>query len=178
MKIEDLLYESNQRVLKTQKGSPIKRAPKYGVGKDIGGALYVHTAYEDVLPDITPYKTILVEQYPEFEYNIVKYTPKSVTFLYSPDFDSSHEPLVSEYVTVKEDGTTKKGTSKTIYHHKWLFVKDDYSGFNVEDAFERSRAWLTIPDINFRKIGSSRDYWLSFLSDNKEHLPNDFKIEP
>lgn len=178
MRISELLRESSfDRVLKTEKGSVIKRSPKFGVGKQMGGAVYLHKSYEDVLPDIESFKATLSEKYPSFEYNIIKYSPNVVSFLYSPDFDTANEPLISKYVTVKEDGSAKQGTSTTIYHHKWLFVKDDYSGFDVDEAFNRSKDWLQIPDIDFRRIGSSRNFWLNYLKTNQEHLPDDFVFE-
>lgn len=178
MRISEILCESpSNKVLKTEKGSAIKRSPKYGVGKQIGGALYVHSSYEDVLPDISTFKKTLQEKHPQFKFNIIKYSPNSVSFLYSPDFDTANEPAITDYVTVKEDGNTKQGKSNTIYHHKWLFVKDDYSGFDVNEAFNRSKDWLKIPDIDFRRIGSSRQYWLDFLKSNQEHLPDNFIFE-
>lgn len=178
MRIIEILTESTgNRVLKTLNGSAIKRSPKHGVGKMMGGALYVHANYENVLPDISQFKEILEQQYPDFKYNIIKYSPNAVSFLYSPDFDSANEPVISEYVTVKSDGNTKRGRTKTIYHHKWLFVGDDYTGFDVDAAFERSRAWLQIPDIDFCRIGSSREFWINFLKSNSEHLPKDFVFE-
>lgn len=177
MKIHEILQETR---LKTAKGSPIKRSSKFGVGKEIGGAVYIHKEYAHVLPDdLRQYESAVHQQYPDFEYTIIKYDLRGqgVSFLLSPDFDTANEPLITEYVTVKPDGSTKKGKSKTIYHHKWLFVKDDYKGFNVEESIQRSRDWLAIPDINFSRIGSSRDYWLSFLKANQEHLPDNFVYE-
>ena len=47
MRLIDLLQET--RVLKTQKGSAIKRS-KFGVGKVIGGRIYLHRNYVDRLP--------------------------------------------------------------------------------------------------------------------------------
>lgn len=172
MKIQDL-FETR---LKTQKGSLIKRSPKYGVGKQMGQFVYLHKNYEDQLPNIESFKKILVKNYPTFEYNIVKYSPNVTSFIYSPDFDTANEPLVEKFVTVKIDGSHRMGRSNTIYHHKWLFVDDNYDGFDVGDSVQRSKDWLQIPDINFSKIGQSREYWLEFLRSNREYLPHTFKI--
>jgi hypothetical protein len=46
-----------------------------------------------------------------------------------------------------------------IYHHKWLFVDDDYDGFNLEVSRRRSETWTQIPDIDNSRIGR-RSYWL------------------
>ena len=45
-----------------------------------------------------------------------------------------------------------------IYHHKWLFVKDDYDGFDVEESKTRSRAWMALTDIDRTRIGK-KSYW-------------------
>jgi len=170
------LYEiENKKVLKTQNGSIIKRSSKYGVGKDMGGFLYLHAAYKDRLPDdFNHYEKALHTQFPKFDYNIIKYGKGGVTFLKSPDFDTAEEPTITEFVTVKPDGSAKAGTSKTIYHHKWLFVDDDYQGFDVEKSYQRSANWLKIPNIDFKRIGSSQEFWQDYLNKNAVHLPKDF----
>ena len=47
---------------------------------------------------------------------------------------------------------------EAIYHHKWLFVDDDYKGFNVEESKRRLAAWLVLPDVNKSRIGR-RNSW-------------------
>ena len=166
------------KILKTEKGSVIKRNSKLGVGKDIGGFIYLHKMYKDLLPNIQEFEKILHNRHPSFNYNIIKYATNKpvVTFLYSPDFDTVEEPLVTDYVVVALDGRSKQARTNTIYHHKWTMVKDDYPGFDVEKSFQRSKAWLNIPNINFTRIGSSKEYWDNFLNLNKKHLPKDFDM--
>ena len=133
--------------LKTYKGSAIKRSSKYGVGKEIGGDIYFHKDYaEDIVPEdiLTAAERVLEEEFPGFEYNCMRYSPKTgaISFQESPDFDTAREPIVGDYVTVFPDGTVKTGHSNYIWHHKWLFVKNDYPNFNVVDSWEWSREWL------------------------------------
>ena len=45
-----------------------------------------------------------------------------------------------------------------IYHHKWLFVADDYDGFDVEESKSRSDAWLALPQVDKSRIGRAC-YW-------------------
>jgi hypothetical protein len=45
-----------------------------------------------------------------------------------------------------------------IYHHKWLFVADDYDGFDVEESKARSDAWLALPEVDKSRIGRAC-YW-------------------
>ena len=156
-----ILERMVKRVL-TEKGSVIKRSPKYGVGKQVGNTIYLHKSVEDRLPS-----NILMgalESLPvDFNYDIVKYDENNgnVTFVSSPDWDTSEEPIVGDAILIRDDGSTrymKQKESPQIYHHKWLFVNDDYSGFNTEESKERSSNWLKLPDIEFNKIGYKK-YW-------------------
>lgn len=138
-----------------------KRYPKTGVGKWIGGALYLHRDYESVLPqDVLQ---TAQQSLDGFDYNIVKYVPKTdaITFIQSPDFDSADEPMVGPGMLVKTDGSSKiikPLADPWIYHHKWLWVKDDYPGFDVNKSKERSMAWMSLPDIDYARIGK-KSFW-------------------
>lgn len=144
------------RILRTEKGTPIKRA-RIGVGKDMGGILYLHRDYEPLLPNqpaLAHAKRTLDAQHPGFQYNVVKAEKSGRhTFFNSPDFDTEHEPTGGQYV-VTEGGRSAPGATGQLWHHKWMFVGDDYKGFNVDDSFDRSRRWLQIPGINFNHIGN------------------------
>ena len=133
--------------LKTYKGSPIKRSSRYGVGKEIGGDIYFHKMYApEVIPQdiLSNARQILEQEYPGFEYNCMRYSPKTgaVSFQECPDFDTAREPVVGDYINVFPDGTVKTGHSNYIFHHRWLWVRDDYTGFDVPEAWEWSRQWL------------------------------------
>ena len=149
-------------MIKTQKGTVIKKSPKYGVGKQVGSTIYLHKSVEDRLPKELLEK-VKFKLPATFQYDIVKYDEKNdnVTFISSPDWDSADEPIVGDAFLIRRDGSTrymKQKESPQIYHHKWLFVNDDYSGFNTEDSKERSSNWLKLPDIEFNKIGY-KNYW-------------------
>jgi hypothetical protein len=154
-----------ETVLRTQKGSPIKRS-KFGVGKDIGGFLYLHKMYVSILPQEMQKAVLAAENavYEKigrhFEYNTVKVSKDhdSVTLVQSPDFDTSPEPMVGDFAMVKvSNGLVKFGNAKSIWHHKWLWVKDDYPGFDVEESINRSKEWLQ-HDVDFSRIGNKK-YW-------------------
>ena len=147
-------YNKNQTrvgsTLKTLKGSPIKRSSKYGVGKEIGGSIYFHKDYlEDIVPqDILDKSLDLLDEYwSDLYYNTVKWSPNkgTITFQECPDFDTAREPIVGDYVIVDyENGRPpKKGHSDYIFHHKWLFVKNDYDGFDVGESWRWSKKWLS-----------------------------------
>ena len=149
-------------MIKTEKGTVIKKSPKYGVGKQVGSTIYLHKSVEDRLP--TTIVDNAKDKLPQdFNYDIVKYDEKNgnVTFISSPDWDIADEPLVGDAVLIRGDGSIRymeQRKSPQIYHHKWLFVGDDYQGFNVPDSMDRSKEWLSIPNINFNKIGY-KNYW-------------------
>lgn len=158
MRLNEMLPDNTTMSVKTLKGSAIKRS-KYGVGKLIGGNLYLHRNYVHDLPNDVRKNVLDAESDIEgFKYNNVKINVKdgTVTFINSTDFDSASEPTVGEYRVVN-DGNVRKGTSNSIWHHKWLWVKNDYRGFDVMDSFERSRKYLKM-DIDFSRIGN-KDFW-------------------
>jgi hypothetical protein len=148
------------KAVKTKNGSVIKRS-KYGVGKLIGGYLYLHRNYVGELPNDMGHKVAQAEQALNgFRYNVLKIGVNSnvVSFINSKDFDTAPEPTVGEYTSVDVDKDTERtGTSNAIWHHKWLWVKDDYKGFDTDDSFERSEKYLKM-DIDFSRIGNKK-FW-------------------
>ena len=152
------------RRLRTRTGSVIARSSDYGVGKFIGGKIYVHRQYEDVIPDIN-----LIKDYIKFSprdllshpYNVVVYNRfgKHYSFVEAPNFDTAHEPTVGKITTFTlNSNSTYTRSFRSLYHHKWLFVKDDYTGFDVQESFDRSKEWLALRGVSHSRIGSPR-YW-------------------
>ena len=138
-----------------------KRSARFKVGKEIGGAVYVHKQYESLLPESVQKAKLFLP--PEFSYTVVKFqmSEQTVSFIQSTDFDSADEPTVGDLYTIKADGSAsfRRGLADPwIYHHKWLFVTDDYKGFDVEASKTRSRQWLRLPDIDFTRIGK-KSFW-------------------
>ncbi|HIE97166.1 MAG: hypothetical protein ABGZ23_15345 [Fuerstiella sp.] len=121
----------------------------------------MHRSYEHLLPVAVPNATPAVPD--GFNYTVVKYQLKTetVSFIVCDDFDSTDEPTVGNVCTVKSDGATtirRQSKDPWIYHHKWLFVADDYAGFDVAAAKTRSMQWLSLDNIDFRRIGK-KSYW-------------------
>lgn len=139
-------YQEMPDSYKTLKGSVVKRS-KYGVGKQMGSQVYLH---KDYVSDVIPKKVwenalkVLSDADSDFEYNCVMYDTKTgnVRFDEAPDFDEAREPIVGDTITVKPDGTVKRGHSNYIWHHKWLWVKNDYQGFDVNQSKAWSNKWL------------------------------------
>lgn len=150
-----------------------KRSKRFGVGKEIGGAVYVHRDYVHVLPQ-EAYQKARALIPGGLDFVVVKHTIKTgaFTFIRSPDFDTAHEPTVGDMIICIPDEKSPMGFKTKvlwhseydplIYHHKWLFVADDYQGFNVEESKNRSRAWLALTDVDKSRIGRS-SYWETYV---------------
>jgi hypothetical protein len=135
---------------------------KNNVGKYIGGALYFHRDYiDDVLEEIN----YIIENNPDIttDFNIIKlvFSPLSVSFINSPDFDTADEPMVTEswnYIPAVEKWTHMQfANNPPVYHHKWVFVKDDYPYFDVDVAKRRSE-WVEALPVNKCTIGFQKQW--------------------
>lgn len=147
-----------------------RRSRRFGVGKEIGGAVYVHRRYEGVFGAVVERAKRRLPG--EFDYTVVKWQAASgaVSFIASPDFDTAAEPVVADVVTVGREGAARlrrKAADPYIYHHKWLMVADDYDGFDVEHSKQRSRRQLALADVDRRRIGR-RSYWLAHVAPRLE----------
>lgn len=164
IKLKHLLETS----LRTNRGSVISRF-KNNVGKRVGNSLYVHKLYAD---EVIPKKILqkaensLTRSNPDFKYNSIMFDPKRgiIRFDEAPDFDTASEPTVGSYITIflnqSNTSSPKKGYSDSIWHHKWLWVKDDYTGFDVNKSKEWSRQWLSKLD---EPAKGSKLHWQSQL---------------
>ncbi|SVD15201.1 uncharacterized protein METZ01_LOCUS368055, partial [marine metagenome] len=114
----------------------------------MGNDYYVHKSAEDAvikemgLPNFRQAKNKLPS---DFEYDIVHYNSKTgaVEFIQSPDWNTATEPVRGEAYRVlgKGDAIPVLPLERTqIYHHKWSFVRSDYTGFDVEASADRSVA--------------------------------------
>ena len=121
------------------------------IGKGTVDAHYVHKDYADKVfnnEELNKAKSFLPKDH---EYTIVKRQKNSgeYSFIHSPDWDTSHEPIVGNSIKVKSDGSlshTKMSKDPKIYHHKHEFVGDDYKGFNIEKSKQRSSLWKPVVD--------------------------------
>ena len=135
-------------------------------GKRIGYRIYVHRQYEHNVP-----KDIL-NRAKKFAGNLIKgYTcvrydgkDQSVAFQFSSGFDTEDEPTLGKTVLIKADGSIKitpRRANPLIWHHKWMWVADNYQGFDVEASKARSELWK--PHVTKEekvKIGN-QEYWNS-----------------
>lgn len=135
----------------------LKRTNKFPVGKEIGGEVYAHKQYEFQFPGIAKAKAKLPKG---FVYHIVKYNmrEKYFSFIVSNDFNTNPEPSVNGGIRVSKDGLKPFPDAGWIYHHKWMFVSDDYKGFDIEESKRRSEKWTSLTGVDKSRIGQ-RKFW-------------------
>lgn len=150
-----------------------QKRSKYGVGKMMEPFLYVHKDYvpEQFTELVKKLKSYLPE---DFEYTAVKIDTKtlgSISFIYSPDFDTADEPTVGTSYKVTSDGkvtVSKAPADPLIWHHKWEWVPDSYTGFDVEASKQRSVDWKSKLGVNkdiSNRIGRL-SYWNQWVKEN------------
>jgi GNAT superfamily N-acetyltransferase len=190
---ESRYHYSDEELSQGLKKYGLKRY-KNNVGKGIGGFVYFHKNYIKEFPQWSENIFHKMHYLPnDFQWNVIKYNEKtgSVTFINSPDFDISDEPKSMDNYTVDNENQLKyykPPSSPTIWHHKWEWVKDDYNGFDVRDAKERSLYWNEQleghPDPKIKSRIGSPKVWdeLSFNKMNESYdinlrhnVPNDLK---
>ena len=143
------------------------------IGKQVQSTIYVHRAY---MHNAIPTKLLckassIASSYMQhlLLYNIVKWDKynNKISFIYSPDFDDIEEPGIETVCTVdlnSEIVRTRnywKSSNRPIYHHKWLMVGDDYTGFDISLAKKRSEdieETIKKHNIDKRLIGYKK-YW-------------------
>lgn len=144
--------------------------------KRVGYCLYVHKSnIKELRTKLTDDMNIMldsvihcVEVELDVPYHIIKVDTKNqkISVIECFDWDKYEEPTVGNSYCFDCNTmrySMKKGGTK-VYHHKWMFVSDDYKGFNLRSNRTRTDLLNTIPEFvnNKSRIGNL-DYWLEFL---------------
>lgn len=153
--------------------------------KKIGGCVYMHMSMragaceqiKNMVADAEKVfrKVVGIKDFMEIEIVKVDIKNNKVSFIKSPDWDIAREPLVGDayMIDLNEDAPLKKRTVKItkgkgqIYHHKWMFVADDYKGFDIEESKKWSKKWQSVIPAD-RKIKSRigyKKYWDEYLKE-------------
>ena len=160
------------RALANTKGG-MSRDKRFGVGKRVGNNVYMHSNYIGLLPEESRKliaSTLDSLNSEESGWSIVKYNTKTEDFslIKSTDFDTANEPRIEKSVKYNKAtgvlGTPRTGS--TVYHHKWLFVDNDYKGFDVEQSMLRTdeiNKKMDELNINRSTIGSVNN-WNAILN--------------
>ena len=141
------VIDDENKIFKNWRGTIQRRHKDYNVGKPMDG-VYFHKNYaEDIVPKNILDKAREIAEREGFDYNCMYYNPKKpdvVRFDEAPDFDTAREPITGYYLTVDTstgEAKRSKNRSAQIWHNKWMWVKDDYKGFDVDEAYEWSKTW-------------------------------------
>lgn len=122
-----------------------QRSSKYGVGKEIGGKIYLHKQYACKVVSVDILCAAIQLLPTDFIYNCLmvdRKRPYVIRFDEAPDFDTAREPHPGDMIEVNLDTKEIRHThSDFIWHHKWMWVEDDYRGFDVQESYEWSRRW-------------------------------------
>lgn len=115
------------------------------VGKKMGNDVWVHISYAYLFEHVR----ICLEDYLEclgFNPSVIKISmiENKFSLIESHGFDDEDEPKIGR-VAIFSDGKICKiipeNKDPMVYHHKWMFVADDYQGFCVGSSKKRSLLW-------------------------------------
>ena len=144
---------NGREVFKNPKGTSYKRGDKTNpVGKIIGNQIYFHKNYIEQMPKTLQnlYNKAIKELPEDASFNTLMYEkaqkgkPARIRFDEAPDFDTATEPKVGKTWSYTAKGGMKKGkASNSIWHHKWMWVGEDYTGFNVDESYNWSKTWTS-----------------------------------
>lgn len=132
--------------------------------KRIGGKFYCHKNYISnfdplIVDRAMKWLEVAQKEFGNFEWNCFREKYNSVAFQFSPDFDSADEPEVTKTYAVLNGVATLRQTRNIIWHHKWMWVDEDYKGFDYAASKARSALWKPhVSRSELTKIGN-RVYW-------------------
>lgn len=147
--------------------------------KRIGSTYYIHKSNIQELLSILPddqYKSEIIRLY-EFRkslvtpnYEVIKYDTKQhkLSFIDSYDWLTANEPIVgdSTHWNLETGSSTFRRGGTKVYHSKELFVSDDYTGFDIQKAKERTKLWSSLVSRDDKKKIGSLKYWHQWCVDN------------
>jgi hypothetical protein len=163
IEFEHFFTENTKTPLYTKNGSVIKRYQDK-VGKFIGGDLYIHKKYmKEVVPnDLLKNALKFLPKGTKFNTIVYNMKDQSIRFDEALNFDTDREPCAGNFIKVSPDGTTRNGSTQYIWHHKWLWVKDGYVGFDVQESYDWSKLWLSKLPVS---PSGSMNVWKAQLAD-------------
>ena len=106
-----------------------------------------------------------------YPYDVIKYDGNNVTFIQSSNFLTAPEPLVEICYRYKENEWNKppkiRKDFKRVYHHKWMFVADDYQGFDIEESKKWSEKWQSVipAERGIKSRIGYKKYWDEYLKE-------------
>lgn len=90
-----------------------------------------------------------------------------VSFIECDDFDVAREPQVGKswVVDVEKNDYKEVKPKGQIYHHKWMFVEDNYTGFDIEESKRWSEKWQSVipAEKSIKSRIGYKKYWDEYL---------------
>lgn len=117
------------------------------VGKKIGSKTWGHVDYiGEIIPGAYIKTVLMIALEAGIKPSVVRYdaVKDEVCLIECLDFETAEEPVVGRSLSIPMNGEwkiTNPPKNPLIYHHKWMFVKDDYEGFDVKESKKRSIWW-------------------------------------
>ena len=90
----------------------------------------------------------------------------TISYITCPTWNVVYEPIVEKSYLFNCNNQTFRviEDGKRVYHHKWMFVTDDYLGFDIQDCKNRSEVLNNIPEFKEKKsLIGNKDYWSAFM---------------
>lgn len=153
------------------------------VGRYFDQSVYVHKDYASLIPhkiDLNVLENAIKQLPVDFEYTLIRYDRylQNVSFIQVHDFDNSNDPIGGDSWYIKADRWLKQGQKHKftsakkdpqIYHHKWVYVPETYTGFDYKASFLWSERWrgYTLNNSFSRSQLCRLSYWKQFLKANK-----------
>ena len=143
--------------------------------KRVGYCLYVHKSnIKELRTKLTDDMNIMldsvihcVEVELDVPYHIIKVDTKNqkISVIECFDWDKYEEPTVGNSYCFDCNTmrySMKKGGTK-VYHHKWMFVSDDYNGFDIEESKRWSEKWQSVLPKEVKSRIGYKKYWDEYL---------------
>ena len=107
----------------------------------------------------------------DFDYDVIKFDTdtENITFIECPEVDKIHEPMVGkQYLTKKKKKKKLMPSKGQIYHKKYMFVAENYTGFDIEAEKKRAEKYdEMLKKHEDKKIKSKIGYrkkWIEVLA--------------
>ena len=130
-------------------------------GRYFDRSVYVHRDYASLIPHKIDMNVVAAraKELPfDFRFDLIRYDRTSnpnfvdVTFIQCQEFDLYRDPVMGDSWSIKGPGSKERWEKKNkftpmkkdphVYHHKWMYVPQNYGGFSWNEAYAWSEEWL------------------------------------
>ena len=143
--------------------------------KKVANCYYVHkSSLQEMLniisDDYDKEEILHISKFTFLKHEIIKYNSQQhkVSFIESPDWNTANEPTVgnSYCYNLKNASCCFRKGGTTVYHSKELFVSNDYTGFDIQKAKERTKLWSSMVSKDEKKLIGNKKHWIKWCNDH------------